>query len=95
MTGDGKDRRRHKRFEWKREGELLSLRGKKIASCLVKDISATGARLEIATSEKLPDCFRLIYGADEQPKCCIRWRNGNELGVEFFLRRKDIDRFRK
>lgn len=82
----GENLRRFKRLKWNREGEILSLVGKRIATCLVKDISINGARLEVRTAEKLPDCFRLDYGGDEQPKCSVRWRNGNEMGVQFLLR---------
>lgn len=80
------NRRKHRRIEWNRDGEVFSVLGKKITTCVVKDISENGARLEIGSSEVLPDCFRLNYGADEQPKCCVRWRKGDERGVEFLLR---------
>jgi hypothetical protein len=76
----GENLRRFKRLKWNREGEILSLVGKRIATCLVKDISTNGARLEVRTAEKLPDCFRLDYGGDEQPKCSVqRQRNGRSV----------------
>jgi len=88
-----KNRRKHKRLTWNRKGEIISLLGQQIAICFVKDISESGARIEISGLDKffkLPDCFRLNYGADEQPKCSIRWRNGNEIGVEFLLRPRRV-----
>ncbi len=81
----GEELRRYRRLKWNREGEIFSLLGKKIASCLVKDISTNGARLEVDAPETLPDCFRLHYGGDKRPKCSVRWRNGNEMGVQFLL----------
>ncbi len=79
--------RKFRRLSWNREGEIFSLRGEKLATCLVKDISTNGARLQLhVTQEKLPDCFRLDYGGEEHPKCSVRWRNGNEMGVQFLLR---------
>jgi len=83
MSGN---RRKYRRIEWNRDGELFSLLGEKLTTCLVKDISENGARLEVSSSEALPDCFRLNYGAHEQPKCCVRWRRGDERGIEFLLR---------
>ena len=80
------NRRKYRRINWNRDGEIFSLLGEKVATCLVKDISENGARLEVSSLQALPDCFRLDYGADEQPKCCVRWRKGDERGVEFLLR---------
>jgi hypothetical protein len=80
------NQRKYKRITWNRHGEIFSLLGRKIATCAIKDISANGARLEVDTTEKLPDCFRLHFGAREHPKCSVRWRNGNEIGVQFLLR---------
>ncbi len=53
----GEDLRRYRRLKWNREGEIFSLLGKKIATCLVKDISTNGARLKVDAPDKLPDCF--------------------------------------
>ncbi len=84
----GENLRKYKRLQWNRHGEIFSLLGEKIITCLVKNISQNGARLEVTSPEVLlPDCFRLHYGADEQPKCCVRWRKGNEMGIQFLLRR--------
>ncbi len=83
----GENLRKFRRLAWNREGEIFSLAGKRLAVCLVKDISTNGARLQLPdTGKKLPDCFRLDYGGDERPKCSVRWRNGNEMGVQFLLR---------
>jgi hypothetical protein len=52
----------------------------------VKDISAGGARLIVPAVEVMPDFFRLDYGVEGlTPKCRVRWREGNEIGVQFFL----------
>jgi len=51
----------------------------------VKDISPAGACLIVPATDVVPDYFRLNYGFEElTPKCRVRWRNGNQMGVEFF-----------
>jgi hypothetical protein len=84
----GRDnKRRYKRTEWKRPGQIISLVGQPIINCIVQDISAAGARLAVPVPDVVPDYFVLHYGSEQvKPKCRVRWRHGNELGVEFYTR---------
>jgi len=66
---------------------VLSLTGDRLTKCIVKDISARGARLTVVAPEVVPDFFRLkLETTDEvlSPKCSVCWRTANEIGVEFF-----------
>jgi hypothetical protein len=79
------DPRRHARVPWNRPGELSSLTGNFISNCFVRDISAGGARLVVPGADVVPDYFRLDYGVEGlRPKCRVRWRDGNEIGVQFY-----------
>ncbi|MEA2952368.1 MAG: hypothetical protein QOJ96_1888 [Alphaproteobacteria bacterium] len=80
--------RKSKRIKRNDGAALVSLTGALIVECIVKDISVTGARISVAVPEAVPDYFKLrIQNQDElSPKCRVRWRYGNELGVEFFNR---------
>jgi PilZ domain len=51
--------------------------------CSVRDISDTGARLEVAAAN-VPDTFELIVELDgiEVP-CAVAWRKVNFVGVKF------------
>ena len=52
--------------------------------CLVRDISATGARLRIETSVTAPDTFDLIIELDGmEAGCQVVWRKGADIGVKF------------
>ena len=78
------NRRKTKRLEWNRPGRILLLVGSDTVNCFVKNISPNGARLMFPVPEIVPDYFRLDYGAgDIAPRCRVRWRKGNEVGVEF------------
>jgi hypothetical protein len=80
-----REKRRSRRIDLNRAGEISSLTGQSVVGCLVLDISASGARLMVATPDVVPDYFRLNYGSESvKPKCRVRWRNDNEIGVEFF-----------
>ena len=52
--------------------------------CMVRDVSATGARLRVDTSVSAPDTFELIIESDGlEASAEVVWRRANELGVRF------------
>jgi hypothetical protein len=52
--------------------------------CLVRDVSATGARLRIEASVTAPDTFDLVIDLDGmEASCQVVWRKGADLGVRF------------
>ena len=52
--------------------------------CVVRDISESGARLQVGQVSSVPDTFELIVELDglEVP-CVVVWRKANEIGVTF------------
>jgi PilZ domain len=52
--------------------------------CLVRDMSATGARLRMEGSVSAPDTFELLIPLDGlEANCQVVWRAGADLGVKF------------
>lgn len=52
--------------------------------CLVRDMSATGARLRIEGSVTAPDTFELLVPLEGlEANCQVVWRSGADLGVRF------------
>jgi hypothetical protein len=52
--------------------------------CVVRDISGSGARLELATLESMPDEFDLVIPQqDRQYRARVMWRRNNLCGVSF------------
>ena len=81
------ERRKHKRIERNSTATLASLMGDPIIECALKDISIGGARVVVEVPEVVPDYFILRIeelGARLSPKCRVRWRARNEVGIEFF-----------
>jgi PilZ domain len=53
-------------------------------SCTVRNISDTGACLEVASPIGIPDAFTLAINSDHmQYPCCVAWRSHNRVGVAF------------
>ena len=52
--------------------------------CVVRDLSEVGARLEVASTEGIPETFRLLVsGAASTLSAKVTRRSPNELGVTF------------
>ena len=52
--------------------------------CLVKNLSTTGASLELPSTDGVPNQFNLVF-EDRSPtrSCNVVWRTPKRLGVEF------------
>lgn len=52
--------------------------------CMLRDMSATGARLRVEGSVTAPDTFELLIPLDGlEANCQVVWRSGSDLGVRF------------
>jgi hypothetical protein len=53
--------------------------------CLIRNLSKTGACLELkGSSETLPDEFKLIIKPESLFRTCkVKWRDGHKVGVSF------------
>jgi hypothetical protein len=66
--------------------------GTVLGTCLILDLSGTGARLKTDASEALPDEFILVLSHDGRlhRQCSVAWRSPTAIGVQF-LRRRPIN----
>ncbi|MBN9602618.1 MAG: PilZ domain-containing protein [Afipia felis] len=53
-------------------------------NCFVRNISETGASIEVSTPLFIPDRFTLHIPSDQlSRRCHIVWRNGKRFGLAF------------
>lgn len=53
-------------------------------NCVVRDMSITGAALEVLSSRSIPEHFVLAFRADKQRMPChVVWRKEKRMGVAF------------
>jgi hypothetical protein len=58
--------------------------GKTTENCTVRDMSATGASIEVADAMNVPDHFSLVLEMESAArKCEVMWRRERQLGVKF------------
>jgi hypothetical protein len=81
MTADKRATPRMRSFL---KGKAIFNNRQSTLDCLVRDISATGARLEVSNAVLLPELFDLyVPQKDTTYRVRITWRAEGEIGVEF------------
>jgi uncharacterized protein YceH (UPF0502 family) len=71
------------------KGKLIYNNRLSTMDCVVRDISATGARLALAQHNVLPDQFELYVPLKEKTYTVqVRWRAEEDIGVMFLERQE-------
>lgn len=75
------ERRPAPRMRMLKSGKILL--GKHVVPCTVRNLSETGACLQVQTTAGLPSQFSFAM-ADQPPRICkIIWRDDTKMGVQF------------
>jgi hypothetical protein len=78
----GKDKRRATRRDVKRAAKISF--GKQNLVCTVRNVSATGASIQVADVGAIPDSFRLVMEMETATRrCVVVWRKATQIGVKF------------
>jgi hypothetical protein len=65
------------------KGGIMAFNGGGI-SCVVRNLSATGAALEVTSPLGIPDTFKLMVEKDQTAhQCRVVWRTERRIGVTF------------
>lgn len=61
-------------------------------SCLLTDVSVSGARVVVEGADELPDQFALLIAPEHGTlrRCKVAWRDGNQLGLQFLKHRPHV-----
>jgi hypothetical protein len=83
--GGGKDKRgAPRRRTHLRSGQVLTATGSFVANCLMRDLSATGARLKLLTDAIIPPQVRYLdENTSTVREAKVVWRKGPEIGILF------------
>ena len=57
--------------------------GRSTIDCTVRNLSARGAKLQVASVVGVPETFDLILNDGGRQACRVKWRTLKEIGVEF------------
>jgi PilZ domain len=54
-----------------------------VFDCAVRDVSTSGAQLNIPSTIGIPDEFDLVIKGAPARRCRVVWRKADQIGVEF------------
>ena len=82
------DNRASKRRAVEIDGMIYDQKGKQLARCLLRNVSAGGAQLELDREAEIPEAFLLSLSHDGhvQRHCRKVWQFATVLGVRFDTR---------
>lgn len=80
------NRRKDERTRSLKGGRIIINNRNSVMDCMVRNLSARGAKLVLSMPSSLPDDFELRFEDGKEHVCAVRWRNAKELGVEFLNR---------
>jgi hypothetical protein len=84
-TRNAEERRRFPRRICMKSGRMRICGSGAEVDCVVSDISAGGAQLELPTVSGVPSEFDLALDGVAVRHCFVRWRAQKRLGVAFLL----------
>lgn len=77
------ERRKDLRQRVLKAGKIAFNRGA-VIDCIVRNLSKSGALLNVADQFAIPEEFVLLIKRDNlQYQCYVEWRSGNQIGVSF------------
>ena len=78
------DKRRAPRQRTLKGAKIVFKDGVFTYDCIVKNLSATGAQLQVPATDGIPNRFQLVFDDRSQARTCnVVWRSANRLGVAF------------
>jgi hypothetical protein len=78
------ERRSHQRRRVLRSARIVFNDKRSSIDCIVRNLSETGARLQVESASGIPPFFDLlIMGEDRYRHCRLMWNAGGTLGITF------------
>jgi PilZ domain len=81
---DGAERRSDQRHRTLKGGTLYFNKGYSSLECVIRDLSETGARIQMGETFGVPSRFTMsISGEETRVEASLRWRNSRSIGLSF------------
>ena len=77
------DNRQSKRVSTLKKGQLIFNNGHCVIDCTVRNISDTGAGLELPCFVEVPENATLVIPGGPKRECEVMWTSNSKLGVRF------------
>jgi hypothetical protein len=78
------EQRKKPRHRTLKAGRIIFNQRRSVLDCTVRNLSSTGARLDVPSTVGIPEAFELIIESDEIARSCrVAWRTERRIGVLF------------
>jgi PilZ domain len=78
------DQRRQTRARTLKSARILFNDHRSVIDCTVRNLSPTGACLNVASALGIPERFDVMFDSDQTVRACrMVWHKEKQLGVEF------------
>jgi hypothetical protein len=78
------EQRKDSRHRTLKTGRIVFNQRRSVVDCTVRNLSSTGACLDVPSTVGIPEAFELIIGSDDMARSCrIAWRTERRIGVRF------------
>jgi hypothetical protein len=78
------ERRRQPRARTLKSARILLNHHHSVIDCTVRNLSPTGACLNVASTLGIPERFDVVFDADKSIRTCrLIWHKEKQIGVEF------------
>jgi len=78
------EKRRGPRARTLRAARIVFNQRRSVIDCTVRNLSAVGACLNVASTLGIPENFEVLLDVDTVPRAChVVWHKEKQLGVEF------------
>lgn len=78
------EQRRNQRQRVLKSGRIAYGGGSIVIDCTIRNLSSTGARLQVPTSVAIPDHFEFAEAATGKARqATVMWRKGDLIGIRF------------
>lgn len=86
-----KERRTNPRRSIHQLGLIVRIDESIVSECTIRDVSATGAQLNLKMPDNVPDEFDLLLSkrARVSRRCEVVWRSKDRIGARFLSPRKE------
>jgi hypothetical protein len=76
------NRRRQERHRTLKTGKIIFNHKTSVVDCTIRNVSDTGACLQVDSVRGIPEAFFLVLEGIER-SCTVKWRGANRIGVSF------------
>lgn len=83
QTADAADRRVTDRRRTLKAAQVVYNGGQTVLNCTIKDLSDTGAKIELPELVELPETFFVYFADGRKTPVEVMWTAGNKRGVRF------------